>query len=65
MLQYRSFKAQVHGRIKLILVKININDNKKELVNIILSDITWYLHQEDKDYFTTKYIIGIENIFKG
>ena len=40
-------------------------EHEKELVELIITDISAYVHEEETDFKTTQHLIGMDLLFRG
>ena len=50
--------------MKTKLKKIASNEQKEDIISMVVVDITNYVNQEEKEYVTTQHLVGMELIFK-
>ena len=59
-------KEEYVKTLKEKLGKIKTIENEKQMINIIVQDISHYLHRTDNHkYATVQYLVRISLIFKG
>ena len=58
-------KNEYLKELKSKMDKIAKKEHEKELVELIITDISAYVHEEETDFETTQHLIGMDLLFRG